>query len=99
MYSKKLWTLDIDFGRSGQISSTFLATQDQVDKLRGKSVYMSDVLGKHSEVTIVFDDSVLSERKLSAAAREELEAEFGNLIGGWFYPWDYSYQWEEEEDE
>lgn len=99
MTQKKLWRLEIDFGRMGKISSTFFATAEQMEDLRTRSIWLDDVLGKHSEITIDFSDLTeqeLSEVEgLSETTLMEMNKILGDLVGGWLYPWDYTEQWEE----
>lgn len=99
-FNKKLWRYHLDFGRMGQISSTFFATYEEIEQLKTKSIWMDDVLGKHSEVTLDFTDLEEGELEeitgLSDSTLEELHTVTGPLVGGWFYPWDYEDQWDEE---
>jgi hypothetical protein len=40
-----------DYGRSGDVESTFVATAEQVTSIIGKDIYFGEILGKHSEVS------------------------------------------------
>lgn len=53
MNMKGLYRLDIDFGRSGDLSGVFIADTEDVEILLTDNiiVYFGEVLGKHSEVT------------------------------------------------
>lgn len=48
------------FGRMGGLSGVFVADDTDVDKVRGKRVYLGEVLGKHSEVSATVDDKTLT---------------------------------------
>lgn len=39
-----------DFGRMGSLEGVFLTTQEQLNRIHGKTIYFGEVLGKHSEV-------------------------------------------------
>lgn len=101
-FEKKLWKYYVDFGRMGQIASTFFATEEEIEYLKTKTIYLDDVLGKHSEVILDFTD--LQEGELtqvvgfSDTTLEEIFRVMGDLVGGWFYPWDYQDQWTDEDD-
>ena len=101
VFEKKLWKYYLDFGRNGQIASTFFATEEEIEQLKTKTIYMDDVLGKHSEVTLDFTDLQEGELEqihgLTANTLEELYTVTGPLVGGWFYPWDYEDQWDEDD--
>ena len=45
-----------DCGRQGEVEGVFKATQDEVDRAIGCSVYFGEILGKHSEVYGTIDD-------------------------------------------
>lgn len=48
------------FGRMGDLSGVFVTTQADYDRaLRGRSVYLGEVLGKHSQVTADLNASTL----------------------------------------
>jgi hypothetical protein len=47
---KKLWHFHWDCGRMGDLTSVFLATQEEVDAVVGEYIYFGEVLGKHSEI-------------------------------------------------
>lgn len=52
---RKLYRWWYDFGRMGSLEGVFAADESEVEKLVGKKVYFGEVLGKHSEVYVVFD--------------------------------------------
>ncbi|ATO50997.1 hypothetical protein P4V86_15460 [Brevibacillus laterosporus] len=45
-----LWRFYWDWGRSGELEGLFVATENEIQGLAGKSAYFGEVLGKHSEV-------------------------------------------------
>jgi hypothetical protein len=84
---KRLYKFYRSFGRNGDLSGVFLATEEEVSSILGKKIYFGEVLGKHSDVSATMreEDFVLvltSERFV-----EEWE-EIGNLNNG-INPFDY----------
>lgn len=78
-----------EYGRSGELSGTFVADSEDVANIQGKEVYFGEVLGKHSEVcgTINQDDITLKTDDQDFIARfEEIMGE-GYVSG--FNPLDY----------
>ena len=54
---KKVYALDVEFYRMGTLNSFFVAESSVVDDLIGKTFTDHDALGKHSEITITWDQS------------------------------------------
>lgn len=50
--SKGLYEFFEDCGKMGEISGLFIADSEDVVKAFGRTIYMGDVLGKHSEIDI-----------------------------------------------
>lgn len=48
-----------DCGRHGSLEGLFAATEEEVASLMGETAYMSEVLGKHSEIEITFGDDCI----------------------------------------
>lgn len=46
-----------DCGRQGNVSGLFVADKDEVKSFIGKEVYFGEILGKHSDVHGVLEDS------------------------------------------
>lgn len=55
---KAIYKIEIDYGRSGGLYGIFVADTEQVKKLieDKTEVYFGEVLGKHSEVIITFNE-------------------------------------------
>lgn len=51
---KKLFSWKEDF-RGGTLEGLFVATEEQLAKCLGKEIYLGEVLGKHSEVSVNFN--------------------------------------------
>jgi hypothetical protein len=47
---EKLWEFNWDCGRMGWLDSVFIATDDEIKNIIGKTVYFGEVLGKHSDI-------------------------------------------------
>jgi hypothetical protein len=50
-----LWRYEDDFGRMGSLDGCFLASIYDMEQVEGKTAYLYDVLGKHSEIHLQFD--------------------------------------------
>ena len=55
-----LYEFYVDCGRMGDLCGTFLATKKEIDALIGRELYFSEVLGKYSEIKVVFDEDCFS---------------------------------------
>lgn len=66
------------FGRMGSLSGVFIAEDTDVAKVRGKRVYLGEVLGKHSEVSATVDDKTLT----MVSEDPAIVAFFGEHLGG-----------------
>jgi len=55
---KAIYKIEIDYGRSGSLYGIFVADTERVKKVveEKTSVYFGEVLGKHSEVEVTFND-------------------------------------------
>ena len=49
---KRLWKLSVYFGRSGRIFGLFVATDEQIEKIKSQEIHLGEALGKHSEVIL-----------------------------------------------
>ena len=71
-------------GRKGVIDSLFIATQEHVDSLIGKSVHFGEVLGKHSDVYgYVEEDEIVLVTENSGVIETLREAFKGKNICGY----------------
>lgn len=52
-----LYKFEVDFGRMGIISGAFIAKKEEVKSLMGKTIYLDDALGKHSDIDITLERS------------------------------------------
>lgn len=58
--NKKLYSMAVDYGRTGSVNGLFIADQKDVDKIIGKEIYFGEILGKHSEVEFTMKREYLS---------------------------------------
>ena len=85
---KKFFDFHVDCGRMGDISATFVATQEEVDNLCNKTVYFGEILGKHSEVELdmkpeYFTVKTDNQEFLEMAEKLGINLDFGHV------PFDY----------
>lgn len=93
--SLKLWKFSTGWYRGGKLSGLFLAKEEDVEGLIGKTIYFGEVLGKHSEVVVTFGDrGYLTELLVSDSTIKELYDTCGHTICG-YNPFSYL---EEDED-
>lgn len=83
--------------RGGEFQGTFVCDKDDISKLYGKNIYFGEVLGKHSELSVHFDES---DFKLLTDDQEFI-SKYATLVGDTGYnPFDYLPQeYEDDEDE
>lgn len=67
---KKLYRFFEDFGRMGEISGLFIADEKDVKDAIGQTVYLGEVLGKHSDIDLELDKTQF---KVIPVPRETIE--------------------------
>jgi hypothetical protein len=53
---KGIYKFDADFGRMGDLSGVFVATDAEIEEIIGNEIYFGEVLGKHSEVFLTVEE-------------------------------------------
>ena len=97
MAKLKLYRFEMDCGRMGMLSGTFVT--ESLKPILGKRVYFGEVLGKHSEIEGVLDEgdfTLLTNDQDFINKFVELECESGHNPFDYFEPEDEE---DEEEDE
>lgn len=84
----KLWKFHWDCGRQGDLYGVFIATEEEVRSLEGKSVYFGEVLGKHSEVYGTIEQGEITLLTENTEAVKALQEACGKTISG-FNPLQY----------
>lgn len=69
--------------RGGRLIGLFVATQEEVDAHLGKTIYFGEVLGKHSDVEVVFDRGCVSRVEVDPAAVAMITDALGKTWCGW----------------
>lgn len=77
----------IDCGRNGIIESTFVAEEDKFVNLIGKSFYIDEPFGKHSELSGVFQEEYFIKTECSSDVLEAIE--LLNILPTGYYPFDF----------
>lgn len=93
----KMYRYDQDYGRMGSLSGVFLADEKDLAWFMGAEVWADDVLGKHSEVPISFDESTVTEVEVSEQTVADLLRVLGKNISG-TTPYDFDYTIGEQKD-
>ena len=85
---KKLYSYSESF-RGGCIEGLFVSTDEELKRLYGKDLYYGECLGKHSELTLRFEEGDFTVQTEDQAFIEKFE----ELIGyTGYYPFDYIQQ-------
>ena len=94
--TKKLFSMDRDYGRGGGISGLFIATQQAVDRLVGEELDFGEALGKHSEVIFDVEEGDIVDLDIPEDVVILLWKRLGLTLSG-YNP--FEYQSADEEDE
>jgi len=79
---KKVYRYNEYFGRMGRLESVFVATDEDVEELREcGEIYLGEVLGKHSEIWALVNDSTLRELTADSVIVEFIDTELNGVIG------------------
>lgn len=95
---KKIFKFYWDCGRQGEVEGTFIASQEDVDKVIGKNVYFGEILGKHSEVYGVIGAEDIREVSNDPKAVELLREIFGEDTISGYNPLEYVEESEEDNE-
>lgn len=93
---KAIYEFYWDYGRMGNVSGTFVADKEDVEKAIGKRVYFGEILGKHSEVYGTLDSDHLSLKSDDQNFIETFEEIMGHY---WSTGYNPLYYISEDEDE
>lgn len=94
---KKLYKFSWDCGRSGDIESTFSATPEELSNIYGKSIGFGEILGKHSDIYGIAEESDFSIISENPEFVKEWDDATGGSVG--YNPLDYYYDEDEDYDE
>lgn len=97
---KQLYRFNLDCGRMGELEGLFITTPEVLNKALNKTIYLYEVLGKHSEIEVTITNDTLT---LLSEDQDKLEWLL-NINGGFetisgINPLEYVEEEEEEEDE
>ncbi|PPA87931.1 hypothetical protein C4A76_10670 [Brevibacillus laterosporus] len=85
---KFLWKFYWDWGYSGGLAGLFVASENEIQALVGKSVYFGEVAGKHSEVYGTLEQGDFHKISLDSETIEKVVEVLGVSWSG-FDPRDY----------
>lgn len=77
---KGVFNFKLDCGRMGALSGVFVAEIEEVEGLYGKNIEFGEVLGKHSDIRVEIDESMIrlaSDDPNDVATVERLNLESG----------------------
>lgn len=80
---RKLYKLNVFFGGCGDIEGLFCNKESEVQAAIGKTVYLGEVLGRHSDVWFTLEEKHLKVISVDQDFINEIEYEFQstNLCG------------------
>ena len=78
----KLWTWYIDCGRMGELNGAFFATDQELERVLGYEVYLDDVLGKHSEITVELERDQFTALEISEQSVAVITEKLGTTLSG-----------------
>lgn len=97
----KLYRYQQDYGRMGDLDGVFIADETDLKWFMGAEVWVYDVLGKHSEIQVSFNENTVKELAVSEQAVQELFDVLGKDVSG-MTPYSLDYlieEWHGERDE
>ena len=87
MGRKYIYKFLMDCGRNGDITSVFIATEEEVNALIGKNFFFSEPFGKFSEVSGDFEESYFSRVECDESAVAVVESL--GILPTKYNPFDY----------
>lgn len=85
----KLYRFKESFGRMGDLEGVFVAREEDVEALMGEEIYFGEVLGKHSEISLVIEPHHIKVVSDEAPFIEKLTQIFGGSTISGVNPLDY----------
>lgn len=80
---RKLYSFELDWGRMGSLDGLFIAEEQDVKDIIGKSVYFGEALGKHSEVEDEMTEDMFEAIDLPEEVLSILEDKVGTTLSGY----------------
>lgn len=77
-----LWKYKIDYCY-GYVEGLFIATELQINKLVNNTIYFGEIMGKHSEVEIEFENGDFTKIDLDSKTIENITKLLGNTWSGY----------------
>jgi hypothetical protein len=83
-----LWKYNLDCGALGLIEGLFVATEKEIEKSLGKTIYFGQILGEESDIFIEFFEAHLERVNVSQTTIAEMTQILGDTWCG-YNPMDY----------
>lgn len=77
---KKLYRFDMDYGRHGSLTGLFIEEESKVKAAMSKEIYMTDCLGKHSEIWFELKEG---DNIVAISENQELIRLLEEEVGAW----------------
>jgi DNA-directed RNA polymerase subunit RPC12/RpoP len=88
--NKYLWRFHWDCGRNGDVEGLFVATEEEVEDLIGRTVWFGEILGKHSEVYGTIEEGDVEKIDLDPETVQKVTVILGETWSG-YNPMEYAY--------
>ena len=85
-------------GRMGDLEGLFITTEDKLKSWYGREAYFGEVLGKHSEIDGMIEESDFTIKSDNQEFIAKIEERLGDHLSG-FYPGDYIADTDDEPEE
>jgi hypothetical protein len=82
MSQRFLWEFEWVFGRGGNVTGLFVASEEEIERNIGKYVYFGEIRGKHSEVYGTLDREDLTKIDLDSETVEKVTKILGTTWSG-----------------
>lgn len=94
-----LYSLYVDFGRMGDIQGLFASSEDALQDVYGKKIYLGEVLGKHSEVYFDLQPDMLTKLNVDPDAVKQIVNAVGDTSISGYNPFDYVDPFDDDSDD
>jgi hypothetical protein len=80
---KFLWKMKFEYGRQGTVEGLFVAADEEVTSLIGRTVSFGEILGKHSDVEVGLEDCDFTKIDVDAETVAKVSKQLGETWSGY----------------
>lgn len=96
---KGIYQFSWNAGRGYRLSGLFIAESKDIQKIMGETIYFGEVCGKHSEVDLDMDESLITLKTDNQEFIAKFEEIFGENFCSGINPLSYYDPFEEDDEE